>query len=368
MFAVTTTFVAALRQAHTAVVQVDAWRSGSLVKASLPILDGAVTVDSGSKVRRVLNLTLGPEAGLWDLLAPTGTELRPKRGIRYPSGDVEWVPLGRFDVDTQAMGYAPGGTMTLTAPDRWVRVQRAKFEAPKESVPGATIRSEISRLVLEAVPGVTVTDTATSTATIGAVAWDTDRDAAVEAMAKAIGAEVFFDVDGNLVIRDVPTLTSRPSSWLVDASATGVLLDADRERNRQRTYNVVVVTSTTVDGSVPFSPVTVADNDATSPTYVGGAFGRVPYFYSDPLIKTTGQATSAGTTILERVRGLAAQLSLTSVVNPALDSGDVIDALLPRERPDMDRPVERHLVDKITVPLTIGGTQSVATRSSRPEE
>lgn len=368
MYAVTSVFLAALRQAHAVEVQVDAYRSNALVQAALPILDGSVTVDAGSRVRRQLSLTLAPEAGLWDTLAPTGTELRPKRGIRYPNGSVEWVPLGRFDVDTQRMGYAPSGTLSLTAPDRWVRVQRARFEAPATSVYGATVKSEIERLVTGAVPGITVANTATSTATVGAVAWDTDRDGAVDEMAKAIGAEAFFDVNGNLVIRDVPTLAGQAAVWTVDASATGVLLDADRERSRTRTYNVVVASSSATDGVAPFTPVTVADSDPTSPTYVGGAFGRVPYFYSSPLLATSGQATAAAQTILERVRGLAAQLSLESIVNPALDAGDVIDALLPPERYDMARPVEHHIVDKVTIPLTVGGTQSIATRSSRPEE
>lgn len=368
MYAVTATFLAALRLAHTAAVQVDAYRAGSLIATALPVIGGEVTVDSGSAVRRTLNLTLAPDAGLWDTLAPTGTELRPKRGIRYPSGVVEWVPLGRFVVDVQKLGYSPAGNLALTTPDHWADVQRAQFEAPFTSLPGALVRDEMARLVTLAISGLTVLNTTTSTSVLRSVAWERDRAAAVAAMGKAIGAEAFFDNAGALVVRDVPTLGAQTPDWLIDASVSGVLLNADRERNRQKTYNVVVVNSSITDGQPPFDPVTVADTDPTSPTYVSGAFGRVPYFYTSPLLTTTGQATVAGTAILERVRGLAAQLSLESIVNPALDAGDVIDVLLPAVRRDLARPVERHIIDRVTIPLTVAGSQAIDTRSSRPDE
>jgi hypothetical protein len=371
MYPVTATFLQALRSAHTATIQVDAYRGGALISAKLPIdSKGAsnVTVDSGSAVRRVLNLTLVPQPGLWDLLAPTGTELRPKRGIRYPSGDVEWVPLGRFVVDVQKMGYAPSGSLTLTAPDRWADVQRAQFEAPFKSLPGATVKSEMARLVTSAIPGLTVLNTATSTSVLRPCVWDRDRGQAVPDMGKAIGAEAFFDNDGALVIRDVPTLGAQTPDWLIDASETGVLLGADRERNRQKTYNVVVVASSATDGAAPFAPVIVADNDPTSPTYVGGPFGRVPYFYTSPLLTSGAQAAVAGQAILERVRGLAAQLTLESIVNPALDGGDVVSVLLPAERRDLSHDVERHILDRLTVPLTIDASQPIDTRSSRPDD
>jgi hypothetical protein len=367
LYPVTTSFLAALRSAHTALVSVDAYRDGLPIAEGLPVIGGEVTVDSGSSVRRTLSLTLAPETGLWDTLAPVGTELHVKRGIRYPSGYIEWADLGVFDVDVQRLGYAPGGSISITAPDRWGRVQRARFEAPETSTPGALVRDEMSRLVLDAIPGITSTITATSTSFLRTCAWDRDRAAAVEDMGKAIGAEAFFDTDGNLVVRDVPSPVDTDSVWLIDASATGVLLNADRERNRQRTFNVVVATTSVADGTSIFPPVVVEDDDPLSLTYVGSSFGRVPFFYTSPLLLDTVQATAAAMTILERVRGLAAQLTVESVVNPALDAGDVIDVLLPQERRDLPRPIERHIIDSVTIPLTVDGSQSISTRSSLVE-
>jgi hypothetical protein len=128
----------------------------------------------------------------------------------------------------------------------------------------------------------------------------------------------------------------------------------------------VVVTPADTDGTAPFAPVAVADTDTASPTYAAGVFGRVPYFYASPLITTTAQATLAGKSILRRVTGMAAGLDVTSVVNPALEPGDVIEVLLPARVGDVPK-VERHLIDTLTIPLTNDGTQALQTRSSRPE-
>jgi hypothetical protein len=101
---------------------------------------------------------------------------------------------------------------------------------------------------------------------------------------------------------------------------------------------------------------------------VGGAFGQVPYFYTSPLLENTAQATLAGATLLERVRGLNAQLSMSQVRNHALDSLDAMTVILPRERWDTERPTELHVADKIVHPLTAEQEQSIDTRSTRTDE
>lgn len=372
MYGVTDTFLSAVRRAHTAYMRVDAYQGGVILDESdglpadyvedgLPIQDGSVTVNAGTGVRRTLDLTL-TDRNLWSVLEPVGIELVASRGIRYPNGVVESVPLGVFGVDAESVQLAPGGGLSLgSCPDRWARVQRARFEVPEPSEKGDTIVSEIARLMTDAVPGVTVETTGvTSTAAVGALVWERDRDAAINDMLQAIGAEAFFDWTGQIVIRDAPLLSAAPS-WVVDASATGVLLNGDRSRDRSRTYNVVVVSSSNIDGATPFAPQIVEDDDPTSATYVGGPMGRVPYFFASPLITTTGQATAAGQTILNRVKSLQAQLNVESVVNPALDRGDVIEVIAP------GGVVERHLIESVTVPLTVDGSQAITTRSSRPE-
>jgi hypothetical protein len=360
VYPVTTMFSQALRQSHTIVVQVDAYLGGSLIAGNMPISGGSVSVASGSGVRRTLDVTI-TDRGLWDTLDTLGVELRPYRGIRYPSGDVELVPLGVFSLDSMSMSVGPaGGIQISSAPDRWARVQRAQFEQPTSSVATALISAEIVRLVTGAVSGLTVTNTATSTSTPGALVWDQDRAAAAADLATSIGAEAYFDVAGRLVVEDAPLLSQTPV-WTVDASASGVLLSGERVRDRARTYNVVVAYPSSTSGVSPYAPVVVADTDPTSRTYVGGPFGRVPYRYTTAAMTTSAQALKAATALLNRVKAINAQLNVDAVVHPGLDRGDVITVLTP------DGTTELHLVDALTIPLDVAGTQQITTRSSRPD-
>lgn len=359
MYPVSTTFGRAIRQAHTMYARLDVWYDGNLLASDLEILDGQVTVHPGAGVRRTLDVTVA-DVGWWDTLEPVGTELRPYRGIRYPSGAVEAVPLGVFIVDQHAMSVAPGGGITIrSAPDRWSKVQKARFEIPEASTSGSLAADEAARLITEATD-TGATNTASSTATVGALVYERDREQIVNRLLAAAAAEAFHDWDGELVVQDVPLLGQVPA-WTVDASESGVLLGGNRSRDRSRTYNVVVVTSDTVDGQTPPAPVVVEDDDPTSITYTGGPMGRVPYFWNSPVQLTTGQAQGAGRAILNRVKGTNAQLDLDAVAHPGLDRGDVIEVVT------VGGTVERHLVASLTVPLTVGGVQSIGTQSSRPD-
>lgn len=360
MYPVSATFLQALRNPHAVVVQVDAWYGGSLLLQDIDILGGSVSVGSGAGVRRTLELTIA-DRGLWDTLDAIGIELRPSRGIRYPDGTTELVPLGVFQLDANSMRMGPaGGISVRSAPDRWVKVQRAQFETPMASVRTNTIAAEALRLVSGAVTYDSAQVLTADVTLTGALVWDRDRAAAANDLAESIGCELFFDVGGNLVLRDMPLLSQAPA-WTVDASPSGVMLDGDLSRDRARTYNVVVASMGAVDGRTPFAPQTAADTDPTSRTYVGGPFGRVPYFYSSPLFRNTGQALAAAQAKLLQLKAVNAQFSLDAIVNPALDRGDVITVLTPTGI------AELHMVDALTIPLDVAGTQQITTKSSRPD-
>lgn len=396
MYAVSQLFLDAIRSSHKAYGYVEAWRNGARLTYTtsagesatrLPLIDGSVTVDGSTPgVRRTLSVQLASEPGLWDFLAPVGTELRAFTVLDYLNDATEVIPQGVFDIDVQRIGYATNGDLKITAPDRWARIQRAQFYAPR-SFSGGRIRSLISTLLLEVLPtGTTVADYGTSTATVPTQTIDRDRAGFVQDLAKSASLDVFFGRDGSPIIRDTPALNMANPVWQVDATEDGVLIDASRERNRQKTYNIVIVNGVQNDGAVPFAAQAVWDNYPASPTYAGpgagfgalsaipaassaGLFGQRPTFYTSPLVVTTAQAIKAGQTILGRVTGLAAQLSLTSIANPALDDGDTILVELPPERRDLPRPVEYHLIDSLTVPLMPSKTpMSIETRSTRADD
>jgi hypothetical protein len=315
--------------------------------------------------RRVLRVTLPKDEALWDALAPVGTELRAYTALNV-AGSVEIVPQGVFDVDVQNLGYTASGDLSITAPDRWARVQRAKFLAPRTATVGATNKAQIATLLNE-VTGGSASIEATSTATVPAQTWDSDRAGAIEGLAKAASLDVFFDRSGTAVIRDIPTV--QPTGvWTVDAGPSGVMQDAQRQRDRQRTFNIVVVIDDRNDGTTPLAPRFVWDNNSASPTYAGpgsGAsttpptfpgwaaapFGQRAVEFKSSVFNNAAQMVAAGQSLLAKVSGLAAQLTLTSAPNPALDDGDTILVTFPRDRWDRQRASERHIIDSLTIPL-----------------
>lgn len=370
----------------------EAWRWGGLgltylVSATFegePIADvadlrpigGSITDTSKPGVRRKLDLELAADPGLFDSLSPIGTQLSVTCRVTYLNRSIFDIPMGVFDVDSERVSEGKG-QLSLTASDRWALIQRARFLQPKSSTAGLLVTEQISLLIREVIGlGEPVTITATSLETIGELTWEKDRNEAIMKMAESIGAWVFFDRDGIATITDIPTSGSS-ADWLIDASPSGVLTELDRERSRINTRNVVIVESSASDEE-KFQTQIVWDNDPTSPTYAGidpfspgnepGPFGIVPYYFDTPILQSDLSARTAGHSILARVAGLASQVSLASVPNPAIDAFDILDVLGPRQRYDIPRVLERHVVDTVTHPLTIGPAQQIDARSTRTDD
>jgi hypothetical protein len=395
VWAVSQSYLEAIRGPHTAYGFVEAWRAGARLSYTtsagetatrLPLLDGSVPVDGGTPgTRRNLSVSLAREPGLWDVLAPAGVELRAYTALEYLTGATEVVPQGVFPVDVQRVGYGPDGTLQLTAPDRWATIQAALFPTPRKiGGGGTTARAVITTLLTEALPpGTAVADYSTSTVTVPVQTPDEDRARTIEDIATAAALDVFFDRDGTPTIRDVPRLDPDRVVWSVDAGDVGVMTGADRERNRQSVRNLIALTSDRNDGTAPFATQYVWDNDPTSATYAGpgtgagptpptattaGPMGQRVLRMSSPVWSTAQQAITAGQAKLAQTTALASQLTLEAVPNPALDDGDTITAQLPPERSGQPRTVEWHLIDSLTVPLVPSkNAQTITTRSTRPD-
>jgi hypothetical protein len=282
--------------------------------------------------------------------------------------------MGVFDVDSQKLAEGRGG-LSLVAPDKWVRIKRAEFVRPTASRWGALVVDQIAILIRGALgPAEEVVIRATSTAVMGAEVWKKDRAKAITDLAAGIGAWVYADRDGVFTIADIPQI-GESADWLLDASKSGVLTSLDRERSRTDTKNVVSVISTATSGQI-FDLQVVWDWETDSPTYAGlhpvdrpetaGPFGIVPMTHETSLPLSNDDAFRTGLAILSRVKGLASQVSLESVPNPAIDAFDVIDVLPPRQRYDLERVLERHVVDDVTHSLTLQETQ-IDGRSTRAE-
>jgi hypothetical protein len=342
----------ALRVGHEIVTTVEVWKSG--VRQTLPdgstslkVIDGSVTVDEASKVRRSVTLHVAnPElmpVTLTDTLAPPLVDLKVFMGVRYTEGDTELVPVGVFRVDDigQPQWLAAG---QITASDYSQVLANDRFTSWATPA-GSLVTDEIVRMVADSISGLTVVNLTGSGALTTAASWEHERWDAITTLAKGIGAEVFFDAVGRLIIRPFPQVTSSSvAAWTVDAgTATAVMTDVSTVMSTKNVYNAVIATS-----SAQGVTATGAAYQSSGP-FAWPAW-RKKRFYSSPVLTTSEQCQSAAQAILARSVFFSRQISLQSVPNPALDCGDFITVLMPADA--NNRVVsEVRAVSRISLPL-----------------
>ena len=225
-------FDPALRVAHEVVCYAEVWRGQ--VRTTLPdgstrlkLIDGSVTVDELSKVRRVLSMTVGnveltpvqasdpttPNSQPSTVLSPVYADIRPYLGVRYTEGDSEVVPLGVFRIEYAGQSNFMAG-LQIRANDYSKVLAEARFLNPWATPAGSKVTDEIARMAVDALPNVTVVDLTGSRTATTAASWARERWDAMTKLATSIGAECFFDQVGRLVIRYVPQLNNNTDRWL----------------------------------------------------------------------------------------------------------------------------------------------------------
>ncbi|GAA2629552.1 DUF5047 domain-containing protein [Streptomyces axinellae] len=320
-------FLATLVESHTPVTVVQLHRADGTV-VELEHTAGSVTVDRSQAVRRTASVTV-PDTSLIprtpdEQLAIYGARLRIERGIRHGDGHVEMVPAfwGRLD---SADGDPDYGPVEIRASGLEAVVADDKFVTAYSTRGGTSAVTAITGLIQGAIPGAVVTNYATDQV-IGVRTWDAegDRWAAAVECATAIGAELYADADGQFVIAELPDMLTAPISWTVDAGERGALVSASRGYSRDGMYNYVLASGENAEEDSPPVSAYAADEDPTSPTYIYGAFGRVPTFYSSATLTTTNLAQAAANKLLRDSLKPNATADLSSVPNPCLEPGDIL--------------------------------------------
>ncbi|MCQ6554789.1 DUF5047 domain-containing protein [Streptomyces sp. C10-9-1] len=367
MHAVTPAFLKTLAVSHQMVVRVDAYYDGDLTVPDLPILDGAVTVDRGSKIRRTLSLTVADPSYLpWeptDPLATYGQELVVSRGIRYSNGATEWVPLGTFRVD-EPQGDTLYGPVTVTGGSAEAHLVDDPFQVPTSTRGYSGCFDAIEALIRQTLSDAVIVNLTSDTRnpTCAVADWDAgnDRWDAVAQIAQAMQAEIYVDATNRFVVVDRPDVLTDPVVWEIAEGEGGTLISSARQMSRKGVANAVVaVGENTASGSAPVSAV-AKDTDPTSPTMWGGPYGKVTKFISSPLWTTSGSCLSAATYALAEAIAPNIQTSISSLPNPALEGGDVI-------RVSHVGRKELFLIQSLAIPLSVDGTFGITLRGGKED-
>ncbi|MDG9703822.1 DUF5047 domain-containing protein [Streptomyces sp. DH37] len=352
------TFLKALTHSHVLASRVELhWPSGKV--DVLPHTGGQVTADRGQAVRRTARIDLADPAWLpytaQEFLDIAGCRVRVLSGIHHPGWDrPELVPIftGRLD---GLEGDPDIGPVTLTASGLESFLVDDKFTEPYSTRGATAAVTSIRALVQGVLPDAIVTATAPDTA-LGARTWDveTEKWTAVQEIATAVGADVFADVDGIFRVEPLPDLLTAPVAWEVAAGEGGALISVTRGWSRAGLWNAVLARGENTEEGTP--PVTgyAEDNDPTSPTYVGGRFGRVVKFHSSPTLTSSSLAQGAANKLLADGKKAAYTADISSLPNPLLEPGDVLRAKHGSGRRSL------YQIQSLTIDLSPGGAFDVA--------
>lgn len=417
MYLVSEAFSRTIRQSHDVAVSVSVWSSDQFVQ-DLAVLSGSVTIDSRRAVRRSCEIEIADETGrgfyyftpitlaysdldtvsadynelvadypkyldllrpirfreiseppplvpatAGDLLTPFGNELRIYRGIKFPDGSTELVPLGVF-VITRTEVNDDGNQLTIkvSGDDRSVRISRARWTKPYEIASGTNLATAIQNILEDRWADVTcIFDPTSATTSKTILGLDTDNDPWQDAVriAESAGLDLFFDGDGIARLRNLPDVTTGAINETYDEGTEGVTLSVTKSISSESTYNGVIVTG---EGSDVTTAVRAEawDDNPNSPTYRYGKFGEVPAFYSSSMITTVAQAQETATNLLNKYLGADEGIQFGMVVNPAHDTGDLIRLQMAATK--IDKVL---LIDQLTIPLSPTDTMSAIARTTQ---
>lgn len=393
MLSVTGEFLEALARPHRMIVTARAWYPGQ-TPIQVPVLGGQVQVDEDAECTRTLTLEIPHSLRPTDPKGPigkNGQRIQIERGIEFPDGTQETVPLGTFRINSWSKPRL--GKITLDASSVESIIIGDRLTTPT-TVSGPSVIAVIRDLITDAWPDAPITVQATKDAPCPTTTFEDSRIDAIRELCRAISVQMITDAFGRFVIRDMPSVgdpvwsvksatvtdvvygTGIPAAYDdpiaydapigYDGSSPiirgidvdlGTLLDATDQESRANVANSVTARGENLEGDAPPVQATVSVTDPDSPFYADpDAYGVVRRFYASPLLTTTGQCEQAATTILQKQLSQADQESCEAIVNPALECGDTVG------REDADGTIVPVILQSFTIPLTATEHMPMTTR------
>jgi hypothetical protein len=269
-----------------------------------------------------------------DRVSIYGARLRISRGVQYADGSQETVPLGTFRVDGVS-GDVDEGPVTITGSGLEVIVSDDRFSTPYRAT--GTAVSAITALIQRSIP--------------------------TASLASVVGAEVYADGNESFVLEELPDILTTAPVWTVSAAEGGTYVQASRGMSSSGVFNGVIGRGENSEAGVAPFQVLVVDSDPGSPTYWDGPYGHRldPTPVTSPAILTSLQATLAATLRLRQAQAANASAELTTLPNPALETGDVLRVVYE------DGTAELHQVAAFPVPLDVGGAFTIRTISAKED-
>lgn len=341
--------------------------TGQITLEDIPIEKWSLTVDRRSDIRRTANATIVDADLLTALkagtsgLEPYGTEVRIRIGYSRPDGSSAFVMAGYFQIE-ELEWNEDETAFSMVLNDRGKSLQRSSFGIPLDAS-GKLITTFINDILYEAIPyaQLVIDDEIEDIRLPGGTSYRSGILSSALEAAQALGADFFFDSDGVARLVPVPYIDTingpGNEDWTITSGETGVMVSYQRKVSRDGSFNKVHVYGAPKNGDTPQPYASAQDDNPASPTYYGGRFGKADVRIERQELTSEGQCLEYARAYLRNSIGLSKSIELKSLMNPALDVGDIILVTYP------DATNEFHLVDKITMDQS--GGMSISTRSEQ---
>lgn len=367
-------FLDEIRRSHTVYSYCDVISPNQEVKR-LIVTDGEINVDRTAQYRRAATINCIDPLRVFvpnestGILVPRGTEVRPYRGVKYSDGEIEVYPLGVFRLsasgftESSAQSGSAGVRITLNMFDRSRTVSRDKFTL-NYTIPAGTNLLSAIKLILQRTFNDLEYDavsTHLTTTTPKVFAAADDPWVACQELAKSMGCEIYFNVDGWVVIApptDIDSLPNPDFQYVEGNRCT--MMDLQKQYTDEPGFNAVIVTGSSPGDELPPVRAEAWDLEPSSPTYRYSEYGEVPQFVNDTNVKTVAEAQKMADSLLKAQIGLGAQLSISAWTNPVLEAGDVVE--VKRESMHVNG---LYTVDSFNIPLRREGVQQLKLRTRR---
>lgn len=356
MITTTAAFKAAVSASHTITTRVEKWSAAGQLQAVLYPTDGTVQIDARRATRRTCSLSFVDYDGTLvpsdtsSTLSPFNGHLRIYRGVVYPDGTQELVPLGRFTlVSTNLSAGNDGVTIEVEGEDFTRLFQDKRWDNGKALTPGANIATTIAQLVSALVPGqatniasTTSTLPTTHTITLGKGltqnAWDD-----ISLIAQSNGWEAWFDAYGVLTVGAHPVIPTSGGTAIAYGSDS-LLLGVSRNLTMDGAVNKITVTAEGAGIPAPLPAGYATDDSASSPTSTKNIPLQPAVAITTPIVKSNTTADAVAALLLRAYVGQPIEWKM--VCDPSYDARDTVRLTDPRINLDATA-----IVDALEIPL-----------------
>jgi len=381
-----------VRDVTMRVTAVDSTTMLPLLDITSPTVEGTVYVDVERATRRTAQIRLINTDGAF---TPTGSDytnlgtnsvffwnklFKIEYGLLVGS-DYEWCPLGIFMVDSvEVMAEKGVSVLNINGSDRWKMLTFSTFAAPVTWAKGTALNTVISDIASAA--GITQLNlanlsgrTADQNTTQIPIFFEADdnRGDKLKELCATWNLEIFFDVNGYLVTRDITDRNSdmfnQPPVWTFAGGKDSIFISITKQTSGDGIKNHIVVTGEADDGTAVVRAEAV-DGVGTTDTshYYTNSVGpltttqigdRVLHIKSTVYRKTAECLDRAKTELLNN-RIVSEDISLPIIVVPCFEGNDVIQIIETNSKTN-----DRYFLSSFDIPMQSSSTQELKVNKVR---